>query len=48
MIKAKLLLPDKREIPVLIRNRTYKKLTLQINNLSFWKKIKLLFCKEIK
>jgi len=43
MIKARLRLPDGRDIPVLIRERTYKKLTIKLNNLSFWGRFKLLF-----
>lgn len=43
MIKAMLRVQDGREIPVLIRERTYKRLTAKINRLSFWDRVKLLF-----
>jgi hypothetical protein len=43
MIKCDLHLPDKRIIPVKIKERHYKKLTAEIKNLSFRQKIKLLF-----
>jgi len=43
MIKIKIILPDGREIPARIRERTYKKLTAKIKKLSFWERLKLLF-----
>lgn len=43
MIKAVLKLPDGRDVPVLIRERTYKKLVADFKQLSFWEKLKTLF-----
>ena len=43
MIKAILKLPDSREIPVLIRERTYRKLYAKISKMSFLQRLKVLF-----
>ena len=43
MIKCDLHLPDKRIIPVKIKERHYRKLTAKIDKMSFLEKIKVLF-----
>lgn len=43
MIKADLHLHDGRIIPVKIKERHYRKLTAQIDKMSFLEKIKVLF-----
>jgi len=43
MIKCDLHLPDKRIIPVKIKERHYRRLTIKIDKMSFWEKIKVLF-----
>jgi hypothetical protein len=43
MIKCNLYLPDGRNIPIKIKDRHYKKLTTELQNLSFIEKVKILF-----
>jgi hypothetical protein len=43
MIKCDLHLPDKRIIPVKIKERHYRKLTAEISKMSFLEKVKILF-----
>ncbi len=45
MIRCILITQDKREIPVFIRQRHYKKLTMKLERMSFWQKIAWLFRK---
>ena len=45
MIRCTLITEDKREIPVYVRARQYKRLTTKLERMSFWQKIVWLFRK---
>jgi hypothetical protein len=43
MISIEILLPDGRKIPAKIRERSYRKLTMRLSNLTFWERLRVLF-----
>jgi len=45
MIRCILITQDKREIPVFVRQRQYKRLTTKLEAMSFWQKLGWLFRK---